>query len=188
MILSDFEDLIELDLAQAQINLENLNWHQYNPRKQIRRYGCSITSLNGDDDGIPDLDSLVEYNKIHGTSYIEEDFKNLTKHCKPFENFLSMFSVGRSHFLKLVDGGFFPWHRDNGNCFRVIYTISGCTNDNLIWLLDDKILSLQDQKWYYVNTKKKHLVFSQNQSVFAVFNIKTTPNNVNKLIKLFKIR
>ena len=37
-------------------------WVQYNPRKNIPRYGLSITSLDGGFSGRPDLDSLKEYN------------------------------------------------------------------------------------------------------------------------------
>lgn len=188
MNLLEFEDLIELDFPKIEIDLLNLNWIQYNPRKKINRLGCSITSKDGTDCGVPDLDSLLEFNVLNNTQYKEHDFHTPTVHSIPFSFFLNEFEVGRSHYLKLHDGGFFPWHRDNGQNFRVIYTIDGCTQDDLIWLLDDKLLSLQNQKWYYVNTKKKHLVFSQKESIFAVFNIKTTPNNVSKLIKHFKIK
>lgn len=188
MLLSEYEDLIELDFENVKIDLQNLRWLQYNSRKNINRLGCSITSLDGKDNGVPDLDSLLEYNRIHNTQFTEHDFKTPTVHAAPFLSFLNEFDVGRSHYLKLFNGGFFPWHRDNGQNFRIIYTIEGCAQEDLIWLLDDKLLSLQNQKWYYVNTKKKHLVFSLTQSIFTVFNVKAVPSNVSKLIRHFKIR
>ena len=46
-------------------------WVQYNPRKNIPREGLSITSLDGGFSGIPDLDSLKEYNEQHNI-YIDE--------------------------------------------------------------------------------------------------------------------
>ena len=45
--------------------LKKYNWVQYNPRKNIPRRGLSITSLDGGLSGIPDLDSVKEYNIKH---------------------------------------------------------------------------------------------------------------------------
>ena len=42
---------------------ENFDYVKYNPRKPIARYGLSLTSLDGGLSGIPDLDSLHEYNQ-----------------------------------------------------------------------------------------------------------------------------
>jgi hypothetical protein len=41
--------------------IKDFPWHRYNPRKEINRYGLSVTSLDGQLGGI-DLDSLYEYN------------------------------------------------------------------------------------------------------------------------------
>ena len=40
-------------------------WVQYNPRKNIPRYGLSITSLDGGFSGVPDLDSLKAVSYTH---------------------------------------------------------------------------------------------------------------------------
>lgn len=172
--LSNFEDCIELNLPvnKDAINLNSLNWMPYNPRKQIMRFGCSITSLDGSDSGIPDLDSLSEYNRLNQTAYTEKDFRKPTVHAEPFLDFLNTFTVGRSHYLKLSPGGFFPWHRDSDPItFRIIYTIQNCSNHSMIWLEDDKILPLENHSWYYINTRKKHALFSFDESVMAVFNV-----------------
>ena len=185
------EDCIELTLPVDTnlINFASLNWHQYNPRKNVVRYGCSITSLDGDDTGVPDLDSLFEYNALNGTHHTEKDFKVPTKHSGPFENFLKMMEVGRSHYLHLPPGGFFPWHRDSDNAtFRLIFTISGCTPDRLIWLEDDKLIPLQDLRWYYINTRKKHSLFSFEDSYFAVFNVVYNYNNFAVLQEHFLVK
>jgi hypothetical protein len=185
------EDCIELNLPVdiSLINLADLNWHHYNPRKQIKRYGCSITSLNGDDTGIPDLDSILEYNDKNKTNYTEKDFNVPTKHSKPFENFLKLMEVGRSHYLHLPPGGFFPWHRDSDHVtFRVLFTIQGCSQENLIWLEDDKLLSLQNHKWYYINTRKKHSLFAFADVYFAVFNVVYTHKNFSVLQNHFTVK
>src|SRR6056300_1573327 len=53
-------------------------WQPYNRKKPNNRFGLSITSLDGGLSGIPDLDSLLEYNKENGTAYGERDFKTFT--------------------------------------------------------------------------------------------------------------
>lgn len=189
--LNFYEDCIKFDFPvnKNAINLDNLNWVQYNPRKFNSRLGCSITSLDGTDTGIPDLDSLLEYNKLNGTNYNEKDFAVPTKHADPFTDFLALFNVGRSHYLKLGPGGFFPWHRDNDPVtFRIIYTINNCNSDNLIWLENDKIIPLDDQQWYYINTRKKHALFSFSDSVFAVFNVVYTANTLKIMQNYMTIR
>jgi len=180
-----YEDVIELNLDEpVDLDLQSLNWIQYNPRKSVNRTGCSITSLTGDDNGIPDLDSLVEYNRLNGTNYAELDFRKPTAHARPFEKFLSEFVCGRSHYLKLSSGGFFPWHRDNDlHTFRIIYTIQGCQSSDLVWVHNDRVLELQNSKWYFINTKKKHCLFSFSESTMAVFNVHTNLANIQKFWK-----
>lgn len=181
---ASYEDCIELQIPTdlEQLKQVNFRWHQYNPRKNIRRFGCSITSLDGQDSGIPDLDSILEYNRQHGTNYSEKDFKIPTIHASPFNYFLSKFHVGRSHYIKLESGGFFPWHRDaDHETFRIIYTIENCNSNNLIWLEDDRILRLDSNRWYYINTKKKHCLFALDTCIFTVFNVLDIDNNIRQL-------
>lgn len=189
--LNSLEDCLELTLPVdiPSINLHSLNWHQYNPRKTISRYGCSITSLDGEDSGIPDLDSLLEFNQLNNTTFTEKDFKTPTIHSKPFQEFLSLFAVGRSHYIHLPPGGFFPWHRDSDNItFRLLFTIANCTQDSLIWLEDDKLLQFQNMTWYYINTKKKHSLFSFKDSYFAVFNVLRSNSNFQLLQSHFTVK
>jgi len=187
--LSLYEDCIELSIPNDLIDLATLNWVRYNPRKKIERYGCSITSLDGNDSGIPDLDSVLEYNRENATTYEEKDFCIATRHADPFRQFLNKFQVGRCHYLKLPPGGFFPWHRDvDPNTFRIIYTIDHCSPIDFVWLEDDKIIELQDHRWYYINTRKKHAVFSFQTAIFAVFNVLTTEHNLLELQKSFHIK
>ena len=53
---------------------ENFDYVHYNPRKDIKRYGLSITSLDGGTSGVPDLDSLKDYNRENNTQLTECDF------------------------------------------------------------------------------------------------------------------
>ena len=122
-IIVNFGDIIELDfpLWDLENSMKHLinhqGWEQYNPRKSNNRKGLSVTSLDGKYLGIPDLDSLREFNLLNGTHYCENNFKTRTD----IVNFIPELNIlldtfpdhGRCHFLKLDAGGFFPAHRDN---------------------------------------------------------------------------
>lgn len=188
---SPLEDCIRLELPidESKLDLNSLDWVQYNPRKNINRFGCSITSLDGGTSGIPDLDSILEYNIKNNKNLHERDFSTPTKFSEPFEKFLNMFKVGRSHYIKLPAGGFFPWHRDSDpETFRIIYTIKNCTQQSLIWLEDTEVLNLNDNEWYFINTKKKHALFAFQECVFAVFNVLANNQNIKTLYNSFVIR
>lgn len=183
-----FEDCMELNIPKSKIDETKLNWVKYNPRKDIERYGCSITSLDGNDSGHIDLDSVYEYNRENNTCYQEKDFCYRTKHAYPFANFLNRFEVGRCHYIKLPPGGHFPWHRDlDPATFRIIYTVKHCYLYDFVWLQDDKILNLYDNAWYFINTRKKHAVFSFSTTIFAVFNVLNTESNIYELKKSLAI-
>ena len=86
-------------------NLKNYEeqWIQYNPRKDLPRYGLSITSLDGGITGIPDLDSINEYNLKNNLKLDETDFNTTTElwplvesALLPYKNYL-----GRTHFIKM---------------------------------------------------------------------------------------
>ena len=73
-LVSNFGDIIELDyqwyLDDPEKLISHPGWVKYNPRKDgYNRYGLSVTSADGGFSGIPDLDSLREYNKINGTTF-----------------------------------------------------------------------------------------------------------------------
>ena len=80
--LLSFGDLIPLNLKcnvqKLMLQIKDFEYQKYNPRKDIPRYGLSITSLKGELDGI-DLDSIKEYNKENGTNYDELSFKEFTE-------------------------------------------------------------------------------------------------------------
>ncbi len=148
-------------------------WKTYNSLKpDNKRYGLSVTSLDGGLSGVPDLESLLEYNNKNGTSYTNADINKKTevyekcptlqKILKPFEPWLT-----RCHFIKLDSGGFFPEHYDiekidlATNEIRLI----GFVNRNHISQFkfcyeDNLVQNIVDGDLYYFNANKHHSVFS----------------------------
>ena len=61
-----------------QLSMYKEDWIRYKPRKNIPRYGLSITSLDGGLRGIPDLDSVREYNIKNNLNLDETDFNKKT--------------------------------------------------------------------------------------------------------------
>ena len=92
-------------------------WKPYNLRNPNNRWGLSVTSLDGKLSGIPDLDSLLQYNNINNTNITNHDINTYTdvynsspelqKIIEPWKPWL-----GRCHFLRLDTGGYFPEHYD----------------------------------------------------------------------------
>lgn len=168
------------------LKLHNDKWVQYNPRKNIPREGLSITSLDGGFSGIPDLDSLKEYNDEHNVYIDEPDIKTKTSFYPYVESVLSKFTnhLGRTHLIRKFAGGQFPSHRDHyereNKSFRLFLPIYKCNPPYNYFILDDKILHFEHGRLYYLNTCKEHIVFTSarggtGHSMYMVANI-----NVNE--------
>ena len=163
---------------------------QYNPRKDIKRYGLSITSLRGEVNGI-DLDSLLEIWKETGKMYTESDFSTFTavyNASSEIQNLIEPFKdhIARSHILNLKPGGYFPPHRDTTvikepDDFRVIVPLKRCNPPDMYFMYEDKSLHFDHGRAYFLNTNKTHSVFSHNDSYFIVFNVKNNEDSI-KLI------
>lgn len=171
---------------------ENFNYVRYNPRKNVDRWGLSITSLDGGVTGRPDLDSLREYNKENGTNWLERSFDvptpvlehpGLAKLVEPIKD-----KIFRSHILKLNPGGFFPPHRDyygkEFSSFRIIVPLVNCQPPRVNFLLEEKVLHWQKGRMYFLNTAKVHTLFnaSFDPSYWIVFNVETEPKTVDFII------
>lgn len=179
---------INLPKITIDTNSSELSWVRYNPRKDIARWGVSLTSLDGQMGGRPDLDSLREYNRENNTSYREKSFNVKTPIYRHFSVLDEHFDLGRSHIIRLGPGGYFPYHRDyDEETFRLIYTIKGCEESNFVWVLQDKVIKLQNNQWYYINTKMIHSVFSFTGCDFAVFNVIMNDKSKNSLINLMSV-
>ena len=194
LTLCGYGDFIELNLRIDQPKKvvewteENFTYVKYNPRKDVNRYGLSLTSLDGGLSGVPDLDSLIEYERITGIQYYEQHFKTKTpvyyypaleSLLKPIED-----DVMRSHILKLGPGGFFPPHRDYFGLyfdnFRAIIPLKNMNPPSHNFILEDKGLTWDIGKLYFLDTAKMHYVFnaSMQDMYMIVLNIELNERSV----------
>ena len=207
--LCNFGDQIKLDqqidnpselIAWSE---EKFNYVRYNPRKPVERYGLSITSVDGALSGIPDLDSLYEYNremKLLGDhkSITEEDITTLTplyehSEIKKICDYWAP-DLMRSHIIRLDPGGYFPAHRDyhniDGMYFRIIIPLKNCQYPEFTFMMEDKLLQWEHGFSYFLNTAKTHHLFNSsfNPTYFIVLNIRNTNESIDKVIKKFAKR
>jgi hypothetical protein len=166
---------------------EKFEYVRYNPRKNINRWGLSLTSLDGGMSGIPDLDSLREYNTENNTLYDEVDFNVPTLAYEDFKEALDPFApwLFRTHVLKLNSGGYFPPHRDlNGlRSFRLIVPLKNCKAPDVNFILEDKILNFEEGIMYFVDTVKMHYIFnaSLDPSYWLILNVESTEEAIEKV-------
>jgi len=199
-VIANFGNVIDLDFPvwncnnASEILLKHPGWVQYNPRKKNNRKGLSVTSLDGGFSGVPDLDSLLEYNRENKTSIQEKDFRQRTSVVNyiPELNFLlDMFpDHGRCHFLRLDAGGFFPPHRDNGlrsavpETFRIIVPVYNFGKYHIHWVQEDKLVRFETGVTYFVNTTRVHSLFSfVDNSICFVMNVLASDSSISTLLK-----
>ena len=182
-------DTLDYLKFQEGINIFDDKWVRYNPRKPIERYGLSITSLDGKFSGIPDLDSVREYNKENNLTLGESDFSTLTDFWPHVESVLSRFKnhLGRTHVIKMPAGGHFPSHRDyydrEVNECRLFIPVYNCNPPHNYFILDGKIINFEQGRLYFLNTCKEHIVFTtSNESMFIVANILLTEESVDLIL------
>ena len=196
--LASLGDIVPLDfridISKLEKELDPFSsyWKTYNPRKPNNRQGLSITSLDGKLSGIPDLDSLYEYNKQNNTNITEADINVKTpvaSDISVIQRLLNTFdTLGRSHFIRLNRGGFFPPHRDGKilgvTCFRVLTMCHNCNPGQFVFLYEDKKVYLEPGRPYFINTRKEHSVFSYvDNSVQCVLNIPLTEDNYRCVVR-----
>ncbi len=201
--LSSLGPIVELDFKinasrfEAEMTQLEARWRPYNLRKKISRFGLSLTSLNGEIEGNPDLDSLTEYNFENHTNFVEKDFSKLTDSAfklltlqplfKFFEN-----NLGRSHLIRLNAGGHFPPHRDayiNPTCFRIFAACSNCEDDQFVFLINKTRVQIRPWQVYFIDTRLEHSVFSFcDNSVQLVLNIFLNEKTVLDVLKKVKIK
>ena len=167
---------------------ENFEYVKYNPRKDINRYGLSITSLDGGLSGIPDLDSLIEYEQEFKIQYLEQDFRTKTPvyYYEELKELLDPIesNIFRSHVLKLSPGGFFPPHRDYFgtyfDSFRAIIPLKNMNPPRHNFIIEDKIIQWKMGGFYFVDTAKLHYLFNASLETMymIVLNIDLTKETV----------
>lgn len=182
---------VDLSLFSNEISHLCNSWKRYNPRKNIDRYGISLTSLDGQETGVPDLDSVSEYNIIHGTKLNDMSFRVTTESYKKLNSISSVVAplekyLGRSHIIKLNQGGFFPPHRDayfsKDECFRIFAPLTGCSDSTFIFLLNGERIYFTPGSLYFINTRIEHSVFSyENDALMLILNLELCDETI-KLI------
>jgi len=199
--MGDWLEMQNFDPNQIMHDLEMWkdSWQPYNRKKPNNRFGLSITSLDGGLGGIPDLDSLYEYNKIHGTDVKNHDIKTYTpvynnsialqKIIEPWKPWL-----GRCHFLKLNAGGYFPEHYDINKLdyaydeIRLIGFVNNTSKYTMKFLYEDNLLDVQNGSLYWFNANKRHSVFSMTDDcIMLVFCLKFDEHLFEKVIQEYKL-
>ena len=184
---------LRCDVNKLFKEIKDFKFSQYNPRKNIPRYGLSITSIDGKVNGI-DLDSLYELSKETGIDYDEDSFTTLTdvyynseevrKLVDPFKPWLC-----RSHFLNFKRGGYFPPHIDNyrfgeQRFMRLLVPLRKCNPPNMYFMYEDKPLNFNEGYTYFLNTNKRHAIFSYREdTTMLVMNIKCCDESIKKIFE-----
>tara|TARA_B100001013_G_scaffold341731_1_gene266671 strand:+ start:29 stop:694 length:666 start_codon:yes stop_codon:yes gene_type:complete len=173
---------INQNIVMQKLQQFNNDWTQYNPRKvPNNRYALSITNIDGKLGPGPDLDSLLQYNREHGTTIGEFDFVVPTPVYDIFAELFEPFKqwLLRCHVIQLRAGGFFPPHIDNYgtkiSSFRLLIPLKNCNPPKGYFILDDKILHWEHGYTYFLNTCKQHIVFNPSGGghgmTFVVLNV-----------------
>lgn len=194
-------EVVELDFPKMNLNLvkdvldKHPGWKPYQPHKTgYNRFGLSVTSLDGQYSGEPDLYSLREWQNMTGQSYNEMSFTkrtNIVQFLPELDQFLNFWgpNLGRTHFLRLDRGGFFPPHRDNGAIvsvptFRIIVPIYNFGINDMKWIQDEKIQRFDLGATYFVNTSRLHSVFSfVDDCLMLVLNVGADEHILGKMVK-----
>jgi hypothetical protein len=172
---------LDPERVKTQLNQLNCQWHPYNPRKPgFKREGISLFSLDGTTDGAIDLDSIREYNLEKGTNYDESSFATPTSHWFNLPEISETFKelepeLVRSHILRFSEGGFFPPHRDLGDCFRLI-SFFNCNANCLYFMLDGEKVAFDPGVVYFADTRKPHCLFNFNMEPSYVLVLNVRPN------------
>jgi len=176
----------------------NDSWKPYNLRNPNNRWGLSVTSLDGKLSGIPDLDSLLQYNNIHGTQIRNSDINKYTEVYNNSEELQKIIEpwkpwLGRCHFLKLNTGGYFPEHYDINKIeydydeIRFIAFINKCDKKDLKFIYEDTVRDVKDGQLFYFNANKRHSVFSTSDDiVMLVFCMKFDEHLFERLIEQYR--
>jgi hypothetical protein len=202
LTMGDWLEMKSFNSSNIMKDLEDFDadWKPYNQNKPNNRWGLSITSLDGLLSGIPDLDSLYEYNKIHSTKITNQDINQYTevygksielrKIIDPWKPWL-----GRCHYLKLNSGGFFPEHYDINKLdysydeIRLIGFVNNCNKSTMKFIYEDTVLNVNDGSLYYFNASKRHSVFSMTENcIMIVFCLRFDEKLFETLLNQYRLK
>ena len=193
--------IVNLEKFQSELKKFDNNWVIYNRNKgDTGRLGLSVTSLDGEMTGVPDLQSLYEHAQTTGQSFSENQFNKPTaafRHLTSLHEVLNYFEggLGRCRVIKFRAGGFFPPHRDQSinfqipDYFRIFIPLSGTGENQLYFIYEDRKIFYEPGRAYLFNALKPHSVFSMvdNACTFAM-SLQLNHRNVELAIKSFLIK
>jgi hypothetical protein len=200
--MGDWLEMQSFDSSKIMSELQTYNdsWKPYNTKKPNNRWGLSITSIDGELSGIPDLDSLYEYNLKHNTDIKNHDIKEFTevyKNSKTLQKVIEPWKpwLGRCHFLKLNKGGFFPEHYDINKLdfsyedTRLIAFVNNNEKNTMKFLYEDTLMNVKEGSLYWFNASKRHSVFSMvDDCIMIVFCLKFDETLFKTIIEQYKLK
>jgi hypothetical protein len=183
------KDINPYNTLEQLLPYEN-DYTRYNPRTVNNRWGLSITNLDGKLGAGPDLDSLLQYNTLCGTSLSERDFKTPTPVYDIFKDTLDPIKehLIRCHILQLRPGGYFPAHIDNYgtdiDSFRLLIPLENMNPVHSYMMIEDKVLHWDYGSTYFVNTCKQHLLFNcgYDNMTMVVLNVLLNKDSVGYVL------
>lgn len=201
-----YGDQIELNIRTETTNIINdlkffdNDWSQYNTlRPEIPRQGLCVINEKGKIGPGPALNSIPQWNKMYNTSFNELQFDKPTEVFNASKNIQNLmkdclsFSV-RTHFLKLLPGGYFPPHRDSNKrnpvTFRAIVPIVNVDPPRVRFMIEDKTLHWKTGRMYIVNTNLEHTLmnYSNEDSIWLVMNFVTCDKSIDFVLNNLKIK
>lgn len=199
--MGDWLEMHPFDATEIMNELAQFDnkWKPYNLKKPNNRFGLSITSLDGNLSGIPDLDSLYEYNKQNNTNINNQDINTYTevyKNMPTLQNIIEPWKpwLGRCHFLKLNAGGYFPEHYDINKLdysyddIRLIAFVNNTSKYTMKFLYEDRLIEVENGSLYWFNASKRHSVFSMaDDCIMIVFCLKFDELLFKKIIEEYKL-
>jgi hypothetical protein len=171
------------------------NWCPYNVKKDKvnNRWGLPLTSHTGDIADNYHLNSFGYMQKYHDVEMKEENFNTPTSvyNALPeISHIVEQFrpDIGRVHFLRVDQGGFFPPHRDfpgpDPEYFRLLAVFGKSKPENYVHLLDGKTFYPETGVLYFVNFQLDHSVFSFSDGLHAlILTVKVNQRTHDLIIK-----
>jgi hypothetical protein len=194
LALGDFEPLdykIDLNHFNNEISKFKDDWVDYLPRtdRPNNRKAMTLMSLPGKTH--KENTSLAEASYAAGRRLSELEFNQPTdvyRECTSLHSLLDEFSpLGRSLLLQCNIGGYFVPHRDFPSIpresFRLVAFLNNCGPTDYDWIMDERKISIEPGRVYYVNTRKTHRTISWvNDSIHLILNVPFTSDNVAKVL------
>lgn len=186
-----------VDPSHTQWVLDNKfadHWIPYNQKKdQVNnRWGLPVTSYTGEIDDNYHLNSFSYMKKVHGVELKEENCTTPTPVYDELPEIAGIMDkfrpdIGRVHFLRVDQGGFWPPHRDfhtiAPDWLRLTTVFGKCKPENSVLLIDGEPTYFDPGYFYFVNFQLDHSVFSFSNSLYLlVLTVANTEQNVNTIL------